>query len=166
MKSIISSLLPLLLLFSVSTAFAQEKKSVTNDSLGVTVTAPENWEVTQNSDKAVANFKKVGSQSQIEVVGTKLMTSDVADVFFTTFHKTLTESDFKEVSSTEKKVGTRAGKETTYTFEHSGVKLNVVVFQFLAESTAWLVVGYVPDGEMSAFGGDFTAVIESVKLKG
>ncbi len=148
-----------------SVAVAQDSKPIDNEEFGVTITPPAKWEVTQGNEKAVANFKHRGSQSQIEVVGTKLMASDVADVFFNTFHKTLTESNFEQVKQEEVTIGSLKGLETTYKFVHSGVTLEVVIFQFLRESTAWLVVGYMQDVEKDKYIDDFKAVVKNIKFK-
>lgn len=148
----------------VSPAFAQDAKPVENKEFGVQISPPAKWEVTQPNDKAVANFKHRGSQSQIEVVGTKLMNPDVADVFFKTFHKTLKESNFEEVKAEEVKYGELSGTQTSYKFTHSGVTLEVVVFQFLRDSTAWLVVGYMQDVDKSKYIGDFKSVVNSIKF--
>lgn len=157
-------LITLLVALSIhASAFAQE--AVENEEFGVSVTPPAKWEVTQGNDKAVANFKHAGSQSQIEVVGTKLMTPDVADVFFKTFHKTLKESNFDETGTQDTTVGDHKGKQTTYKFTHSGVTLEVVIFQFLRDNTAWLVVGYMQDVDKDKYIGDFTSVVQNIKFK-
>ena len=159
-------LFALLVALTVSaTAYAQDAAPVENDEFGVSVTPPAKWEVTQGNDKAVANFKHRGSQSQIEVVGTKLMTPDVADVFFKTFHKTLKESNFEETGKEEATLGTHKGTQTSYKFTHSGVTLEVVIFQFLRENTAWLVVGYMQDVDKDKYVGDFKSVVENIKFK-
>ena len=159
-------LLTLLVAMTVSaSAYAQDAAPVENEEFGVSVTPPAKWEVTQGNDKAVANFKHRGSQSQIEVVGTKLMTPDVADVFFKTFHKTLKESNFEETGKEESTVGEHKGTQTSYKFTHSGVTLEVVIFQFLRENTAWLVVGYMQDVDKEKYTGDFKSVVENIKFK-
>ncbi|QED25952.1 hypothetical protein FRD01_01480 [Microvenator marinus] len=150
-----------------SVAYAQDATPVENEEFGVTVTPPAKWEVAQGNDKAVANFKHRGSQSQIEVVGTKLITTDVADVFFKTFHKTLKESNFEEVSAgAEVTIGEHKGTQTSYKFTHSGVTLEVVIFQFLRENTAWIVVGYMQDVEKDTYLPDFQSVVTNMKFKG
>ncbi|MBA2663271.1 MAG: hypothetical protein H0U74_13370 [Bradymonadaceae bacterium] len=156
----------LLTLAMSSVAVAQDAKPIDNEEFGVTITPPAKWEVTQGNEKAVANFKHRGSQSQIEVVGTKLMAQDVSDVFFSTFHKTLTESNFEQVKQEEATIGSQKGTETTYKFTHSGVTLEVVIFQFLRESTAWLVVGYMQDVEKEKYVEDFKSVVKNMKFKG
>ena len=61
------SVLAVALLMS-SVAFAQDgSNAITNDKFGVEITPPEKWEVTEGNEKAVANFKHRGSQSQIEL---------------------------------------------------------------------------------------------------
>lgn len=141
-------------------ALAQDAKPVTNDEFKVTITPPEKWEVAQGNDKAVANFKHRGSQSQIEVVGTKLMTPDVADVFFKTFHKTLKESGFEmEGSKAEATMGEYKGMQSSYKFQHSGVTLNVMIFEFTRENTAWLVVGYMQQADKEKYAKDFESVV-------
>jgi hypothetical protein len=97
-------------------AFAQEAKPVENEEFGVTIAAPDKWEVTQGNDKAVANFK----------------------------HK---------------------GMQTSYKFTHSGVTLEVVVFQFTKASTAWLVVGYMQDVDAEKYMPDFKSVVQNIKFK-
>lgn len=148
-----------------TTVYAGEGDPVENEEFGVTIQPPDKWEVTQGNDKAVANFKHRGSQSQIEVVGTKLMTPDVADVFYKTFHKTLKESNFEELKSEEVTIGEHKGTQTSYKFTHSGVTLEVVVFQFTRGSTAWLVVGYMQDVDAEKYMPDFKAVVQNLKFK-
>ena len=152
----------LVALFVSSAAFAQDSEPVTNEKFGVEITPPSKWEVTEGNEKAVANFKHRGSQSQIEVVGTKLMTEDVSDVFFETFHKTLSESNFKKLGQEKATIGAVEGTQTNYQFKHSGVTLEVVVFEFLKDSTAWLVVGYMQDVEKDKYIDDFKKVVKSM----
>ena len=157
--------LSLLALLVSPALFAQEGgKTVTDEQFGVEISPPAKWEVAQGSDKSVANFKHNGSQSQIEVVGTKLMTENVSDVFFETFHKTLKESNFKQLSQGETEIGQFTGMKTNYKFDHSGVTLEVVVFEFLRDSTAWLVVGYMQDVEKDKYIGDFKKVVKNMKF--
>lgn len=162
----VARLLTLVLALSlVSTAaFAQDDNLVENEEFGVTITAPEAWEVASGNDKAVANFKHSESQSQIEVVGTKLMTPDVAEVFFKTFHKTLTESNFKQSAKEASTIAGIDGTKSAYEFTHSGVKLEVSIFEFTKDSNAWLVVGYFQDSEKDKFAGDLTKVVEAMKF--
>ena len=162
----VSTALAVLLVTTVAFAQDGEKSDnvVENEQFGVKITAPDKWEVASGNDKAVANFKHKASQSQIEVVGTKLMTPDVADVFFKTFHKTLTESNFKQTSQEETTVAGIEGTKSTYDFTHSGVKLEVSIFQFTKESNAWLVVGYFQDAEKDKYSKDFTSVIETMEF--
>ncbi len=156
----------LVVLLFASSAMAQDtQQPIENEEFGVTITPPAKWEVTQGNDKAVASFKHKGSQSQIEVVGTKLMTPDVADVFFKTFHKTLTESNFEQASQEDTTIGDYKGKLTTYKFTHSGVTLQVVIFQFVKDSSAWLVVGYMQDSEKKDYMDDFKSVVKNMKFK-
>lgn len=156
----------LLLALSFSTAaMAQDAKSVANEEFGVTIKTPAKWEVAQGNDKAVANFKHRASQSQIEVVGTKLMTPDVAEVFFKTFHKTLKESNFEQKDQKEVQIGNQKGTQTSYKFAHSGVTLEVVIFQFLKGNNAWLVVGYMQDTDAEKYMTDFKSVVESMTFK-
>jgi len=147
-----------------SAAFAQDGETVTNEKFGVEIQPPEKWEVTEGNEKAVANFTHQGSQSQIEVVGTKLMTENVSDVFFETFHKTLSESNFEKNSQEETSIGDYEGTQTNYKFKHSGVTLEVVVFEFLRDSTAWLVVGYMQGEEKDNYIGDYKAVVQNMKF--
>ncbi len=154
----------LIALLFASSAWAQDAQPIENEEFGVTITPPAKWEVTQGNDKAVASFKHKASQSQIEVVGTKLMTPDVADVFFKTFHKTLTESNFEQTSQEETTISGLEGTQTTYKFTHSGVTLEVVIFQFIKDSSAWLAVGYMQDTEKKEYMDDFTSVVENMKF--
>lgn len=159
-------LVTLLLALTVATpAMAQDAKPIQNEDFGVTITPPAKWEVAQGNDKAVANFKHRGSQSQIEVVGTKLMTPDVADVFFKTFHKTLKESNFERKEQGEATIGEYKGTQTSYKFTHSGVTLEVVIFEFTKNDTAWLVVGYMQEADKDKYLEDFKSVVSTMKFK-
>ncbi len=148
-----------------SIALAQDAKPIQNEEFGVTITPPAKWETVPGNDKAVANFKHAASQSQIEIVGTKLMTVDVADVFFKTFHKTLKESNFEEKGAQEATINGHKGTRTSYKFTHSGVTLEVVIFQFIKGNNAWLVVGYMQESEKDKFAPDFEKVIETMTFK-
>lgn len=167
-------LIGLAILLLASPALAQEgegeseSSTVTSEKFGVKISAPKNWEAAGGDDKAVANFKHKGSQSQIEVVGTKLMTADVASVFFETFHKTLQESDFKQQNQEDAEIGGLQGTMTEYQFTHSGVTLNISIFEFLrdATDTAWLVVGYTPKSDKKTFDGDFKKVVQNIQFDG
>jgi hypothetical protein len=160
----------ILMLFALfcTPLYAQDAQEVVNEDFGITVVPPAKWEnTTQGNDKAVANFKHKGSQSQIEVVGTKLMTADVAEVFFNTFHQTLKDSSFvQDKQETKKYDSTGEGRRTTYTFTHSGVTLEVVVFEFTKGNTAWLVVGYMQEVDKDKYIGDYEKVLENLKFKG
>lgn len=131
-----------LVLMGAGPALAQDGK-VTNEEFGVEIQKPKDWQSFAGNEKAVAVFQHPVTQSQIEIVPTKLMTPDVADVFFSTFHKTLTESSFEQEEQKKEKIGDYEGTTTTYKFTHAGVTLQVMVFQFVRESTAWIVVGYL-----------------------
>lgn len=129
-------------------AFAQDGDtgaSVTDDTFNVTAPVPAEWTVNEDNDRAVFNFVHDASHSQIEVIGTELVTAEVADVFFDTFHETLVSSEFLQRGREAKSVGDYSGTETIYTFTHSGVTLKVAVFQFVRDTTAWIAVGYMQE---------------------
>jgi hypothetical protein len=151
----------------VSVVSAQPKDDViSNDEYAVEIKKPEpNWEQSKGNEKAVAVFTHPPTQSQIEIVPTKLMTADVADVFFSTFHKTLVESNFKKDSEADKKIGKYDGKYTTYVFTHSGVTLKVHVFGFVKDTTAWLFVGYMQAEEEENIVKSFEWTIENLTFK-
>ena len=156
-------LVVLLVTLSLSAvAFAQGP--VENEEFGVTITPPDAWEVVADDDKAVASFKHDASQSQIQVIGTKLMNEEVADVFFDTFHTTLTESNFERVNEEQTTIGDFEGKAVTYEFTHSGVTLQVKVFEFLRDQTAWLAIGYMQDEERENYEQDYLSVIEQMRF--
>ena len=146
-------------------ALAQDEKPIENEQFGVTLTPPAEWTVAQGNDKAVANFKHPDSQSQIEVVGTPLMTPDVADVFFKTFHKTLKESNFEQKEQSETTIGETKGMQTSYKFAHSGVTLEVTIFEFTRGKTAWLVVGYMQEADREKYLADFQSVVQGMTFK-
>jgi len=146
------------------TASAQDDGTVVNDEYKTTVTMPEGWEKASGNEKAIAVFTHTGTQSQIEVVPTKLMTPDVAEVFFSTFYKTLKESNFKQEKQGDATYGTYKGKETVYSFDHSGITLKVYVFSFVKDTTAWLVVGYWQDSEQEKVSAAFKSTIETMKI--
>lgn len=140
-------------------AFAQD--TVSAEEFGVTVAVPTGWEVVEEDDRAVFNFRHE-DHSQIEVIGNQLMTADVADVFFTHFHDTLQSSDFVQVGREDKQIGEFSGTETIYTFEHTGVSLKVSVFQFVRDTTAWLAVGYMQAEVFDAHSEEFRGVVSGL----
>lgn len=159
-------LIILLLTLSVSAvAVAQDAEPVQDEEFGVTIAPPDAWEIATDDNKSVANFRHGDSQSQIQVIGTQLMNAEVADVFFNTFHKTLTESNFEEVSNEDASYGEYEGTAINYEFTHSGVTLEVMVFEFLRDQTAWLVVGYMQDEERENHESDYASVIESISFE-
>ncbi|MEL6179157.1 MAG: hypothetical protein AAFS10_09390, partial [Myxococcota bacterium] len=86
------------------------------------------------------------------------------DVFFSTFYKTLKESNFKQEKQDEATYGTYKGKETVYSFDHSGITLKVYVFSFVKDTTAWLVVGYWQDSEQDKVASAFKSTIETMTI--
>ncbi len=148
------------ILLASSAGFAQE--TVSDEEFGVSVNVPESWEVVDDNDRAVFNFKQSDSHSQVEVIGTQLMTADVADVFFDTFHETLQSSDFLQIGREEKQYAPYGGTETIYSFTHSGVTLKVAVFQFVHDTTAWLAVGYMQEDVFDEHATTYRGVISSL----
>jgi hypothetical protein len=143
------------------TAFAQDN-TLTNDRFSVSFTVPEGWGSVDGNERAIFNVKHEESQSQIEVIATELMSADVSEVFYDTFHETLVQSNFTRddaATSPEESIGTHIGSQTQYTFDYAGVVLRVVIFQFTEGNNAYLIVGYIKDDE---FDTHFTAFREAV----
>ncbi len=154
----------LVLLIGLALASVAMAESVQNEEFGVSLDAPDGWEVGSPDDKAVANFKHRGSQSQIQVIATRLMNPEVADTFFSTFHRTLEESNFEERSRRDASHGDVSGTEILYAFTHSGITLEIMVFEFTNEDTAWLVIGYMRDSEEEGHAQAFGNVIGSMSF--
>ena len=150
---------------SPSLANAQDGAVVKGNDFGAELKRPDGWESAAGNEKALAVFTHSSTQSQIEVVPTKLMTADVAEAFFSTFYKTLSDSNFEsEGKPTDKTYGDHSGKETAYKFTHSGVTLKVHVFSFVRGTTAWLVVGYWQDSEAEKVVPAFASTITNLKI--
>jgi hypothetical protein len=139
-------------------------ETVKNDDLKVSMDRPTGWSNAEGNDRAVFMFKRDGGHSQLEVIATQLMTSDVAGVFFDTFHETLGASDFTRAGREEKKIGNTSGTETVYTFAHAGVNLKVYVFQFVKDTSAYVVVSYMEADKADALLADYQAAISSLKF--
>lgn len=140
-------------------------ETVKNDDLKVSMDRPTGWSNAEGNDRAVFMFKRDGGHSQLEVIATQLMTSDVAGVFFDTFHETLGASDFTRAGREEKKIGNLSGTETVYTFAHAGVNLKVFVFQFVKDTSAFVVVSYMEADKADALFADYQAAIASLKFE-
>jgi len=147
-------------LFAASAA--AQGTTVTNEEFNVSVDRPEGWVDVEGNDRAVFNFKHEESHSQIEIIGTQLMTADVADVFFETFHETLTSSEFVQTGREDKSYGDHTGTETLYEFTHSGVTLKVAVFQFVEGTTAWLAVAYMQEDAFDTYTPTYREVVGSM----
>lgn len=148
-------------------ALAQDAGVVKSDEFGVEIPKPAGWEEAKSNEKAVAVFTDPKTQSHIEVLPTKLMSEEVAEVFFNTFHKTLTESTFKKSGeeTTVELYGDKNAKETTYEFTHSGITLRIHVVSFMRKGTAWLVVGYIQSKEDGNVKAQFDAVAKKLVFK-
>ncbi len=152
-----------LLFVALSATGAWAQQTLENSDLNVQVDMPAGWSVIEGNDRAVFNFKHDESHSQVEIIATELLTQDVADVFFDTFHETLTTSDFTQSGREEGKAyGTHSGTETIYEFTHSGVTLKVVVYQFVTDATAWLVVAYVQADNFDEYMPTYAQVVASL----
>jgi hypothetical protein len=126
------------------------KETVTHERLGISMTTPDGWnrlELTSNS-RTVASFIHVQSQSLIEVVGTHLINRDVAKVFFGTFRDAIKSANFSEVMPpTAATLGSVSGEQSEYTFEHTGITLRVVIFSFVRDDAAFMLIGYFRNEE-------------------
>lgn len=156
------------LVFTSTQLFAQaDGQPVVNDLLGVTVSPPDGWELVKlpGNDKSIASYRHAESGSQLEVIGTKLINSDMTQVFFDTFHQSLLGADFVEFSqATDTKIGTMDGKQTEYSFEHTGLKLRVVVFSFTQDDSAFLVIGYFEDEKRDTYYESLKKLVEQLKF--
>jgi hypothetical protein len=155
-------LILLVALLMGGTAFAQDATVLRNDEFSVSFTMPEGWVQAEGNERAIFNVKHDESQSQIEVIATELMSPDVADVFYDTFHETLTLSSFSQEERSEATYGAHTGTLTKYRFEYAGVVLRVVAFQFTQESTAYLVVGYIKADEFETHRPAFEGAVSSL----
>lgn len=149
------------LALSASTAFAQTQVSGAN---GVNVTRPAGWEDAQGNERATFTFREAATNSQIEVISTPLLTAEVKDVFYNTFHEALKAANFLQESQTSKTYGRHEGVETIYTFEHSGAALTVAVFEFVAGSTAWVVVSYMSSDSFPQMRAAYEEVAGTLQL--
>lgn len=162
-KLIYASALAFALIATPALAQDSAAEVVQNADSTYEVQRPAGWESADGNDRAEFNFVHTDTSAQIEVIKTQLLTPDVAEVFFDTFHDTLTNASFNQVSQEDGvTLGDHEGTRTVYSFEHSGTELNVHIFQFTTENNAWLVVGYMGAADSEALGPDFEAVVTSL----
>lgn len=154
----------LLALSLVAGAASAAPTEVSNNDYKVSIARPDGWADVEGNDRAVFNFKHDASHTQLEVIGTQLMTGDVSNVFFDTFHETLASSEFTRTGREEKKYNNIEGTETMYSFSHSGVNMKVVVFQFVHETTAYVAVAYVQQEQFDAMLPVYQAAVSSMKF--
>ncbi|MBN1946079.1 MAG: hypothetical protein JW797_10405 [Bradymonadales bacterium] len=152
------------LLWLANLAIAQQPV-LNNDQFGVGITLPEGWSEVEGNERAIFNFKHEESQSQIEIIATQLMSTDVANVFYDTFHETLEQSNFERQNVASETIGAYTGTLTHYLFAYAGVQLKIVVFQFTRESTAYLVVGYIKADEFDALFPGFQAAVSNLTFQ-
>lgn len=162
MKRFFTTALFVAALLTAGTGIAQEK--VTSPD-GVSVTRPANWEDASGNDRGAFTFQEPETKSQIEVISTALLTPDVRDVFFNTFHEGLSSAGFTQNSMAEETIGDREGELSTYSFEHSGAKLIVSVFQFMIGNNAWLVVSYAGEDSAERVDESFKEVVASLTVE-
>lgn len=139
---------------------------VTDETNNLTVTVPAGWEVVEGNDRAVFNFKETNGFAQVEVIATPLLTPEASTTFFDTFHTTLAEAEFVQTGSQDATYGAFVGRETAYQFAHTNTTLKVVVFQFVNENTAWLVIGYMQETSFDQQLPVFQSVAQSLTFGG
>lgn len=145
----------------------KEAVCVSGDVLKVKVCGPAGWErvETPGNEKSIASFRDSESQSQIEAIGTKLINADVAAVFFDTFHQTLETSEFEAVEPPkDEKIGEIEGRLAEYSFKHTDIVLKVVVFSFVKDNGAYLVIGYFKAEERNLYFDQMKKVISSLEF--
>ena len=159
-------LLLLLLLGLAMPAMAQDNKGgrepFTSTRLGISGTAPSGWEIADSlrNTKTIASFTHPASKTQIEIVGTQLINKDIAQVFFNTVHDTLKGSDFQEITPpTPATIAELQGKQSEYAYEYTGMTLRIVVFSFVKNDAAYLVIGYFKSEERDAF---YESIVETI----
>src|SRR5690625_531202 len=162
MKRFLTTAVLLAATLTATIGFAQEK--VTSPE-GVSVTRAGEWEDATCNDRGTFTFHEPETKSQIEVISTALLTPDVKDVFFSTFHEGLTAAGFTQENTSEETFGDRTGELTEYSFEHSGAKLVVSVFQFMMGNNAWLVVSYAGEDAADTVRKSFEEVVGSLKIQ-
>lgn len=139
---------------------------VSNERFAIDLQRPGGWAEAGGSERSLFNFIHEPTQSRIEVIATELITSDVASVFFDTFHETLRASEFQNPESEERTFGSIAGTLTRYTLNHAGVNLKVQVFQFERQDVAWLFVLYAEESQEAELSPSFSQMIASFRDRG
>ncbi len=162
MKRFVSTMFFVASLSLMSLGAAQDP--VTSDD-GVSTVRPDTWEDVTGNDRATFTFRQPDTKSQIEVVSTALLTADVQDTFFSTFHDGLEEAGFSKIDQNDETLGAHQGVLTTYSFEHSGAELLVNVFQFMLGNDAWLVVSYAGKESAESVSTAFNEIVENLKVK-
>lgn len=168
MKSLRTILLALAMLtLSVPVAgFAAASETVQNERFGIELERPSEWVDSGGSDRALFTFLHEPSQSRIEVIGTELITADVAGIFYEAFHEVLRASGFESTGSEDRDYNNNAGQLSSYSFNHAGVTLSVKVFQFERQDVAWLMVLYAEESQIEALEPVFGQLIASFRTRG
>lgn len=161
MKRYLSALLFVVATATASLAVAQTQVS---SASGATTVRPANWEDAVGNDRGTFTFREPETNAQIEVISTSLLTADVKDVFFNTFHDGLKAAGFVQKSQEDKSYGNHAGLLTEYNFDHSGAALIVSVFEFMIGNNAWLVVAYSGDDSADRIRAPFEEVAASLSI--
>lgn len=158
------SLSTLVLLIAVAfTSIAAAQTQVSSQS-GATAIRPANWEDAVGNDRGTFTFREPETNSQIEVISTSLLTADVKDVFFNTFHDGLIAAQFTQTSKEDQTFGEHEGVLTSYSFDHSGASLVVAVFEFMIGNNAWLVVAYSGEDSAERIRAPFEEVAASLAI--
>lgn len=154
---------PLLVSAALLLSLSASAEVLTHETLNVSVVQPDGWNRVSAGEQIAFNFRHDETQSQIEVIGTRLITPDVASIFFETFHTALRGADFQDPVEEERTIGGHTGTETLYTFQHSGVDLRVSVFHFVLGDAAWIVVGYIEAEEYEALSPVLRELVASLR---
>ena len=155
-----------LALCTVVPVVAVAQSPVTDETNNLTATIPAGWEALEGNERAVFNFKETNGFAQVEIIATPMLTPEASTTFFDTFHTTLTEAEFVQTGSQDATYGAFSGRETVYQFAHTNTTLKVVVFQFVNENTAWLVIGYMQETSFDQQLPVFQSVAQSLTFGG
>lgn len=128
---------------------------------------PTGWTSVKPGKGVLAAFHHTeDAKAQIEVRVSPHVKEKQGQFFFTSFHSNLQKAGFgrlevrKDATYADKK-----GEETEYETNARKNKFRLIVWQYLHNDSAYMVVGFFPAGKRDTYYDDFKTVIETLKFE-
>lgn len=128
---------------------------------------PAGWQRVKPGKGVLVAFHNIDdAKAQIEVRVSPHVQEKQGQFFFTSFHSNLQKAGFARQEVREGATyADKRGKETEYETNAKKHKFRLLVWQYLHNDSAYIVVGFFPAGKRDQYYEDFQRVLENLSFK-